>query len=121
MASGRGCDIVAVWVDVHSNVTLNEEALLHKRYGMGPVPRTHPGVSAGWGSAHDHGLLVFCDAVAHQSFDVTSPLRDDDGERSVRKVQPCMDKTAGANHHGRSRSMLQLVQRTIIPGTKLRG
>ena len=32
------CDVAAVWVDVHSN----QEALLHRRYGMDPVPRNHP-------------------------------------------------------------------------------
>jgi hypothetical protein len=64
-------------------------------------------------------LLVLCDAVAHQFLDVTSPFEDDDGERSVRKVQPCMGKMARANQYQRSRSTLQLVTPAIIPGTKV--
>lgn len=39
LGDGSECDVLAVWDGVHSNVTLNEEALLHR---MSPVPRNVP-------------------------------------------------------------------------------
>lgn len=82
MVDGNECDVVAVWVYVHSNVTLNQEVSL---YRMTPVLRNVPEQVLD-GEAHKiMTYFMFCDAVAHRYLHVTNLFGGKDAERLVWK------------------------------------
>lgn len=109
----RACGRLSVaWqmdvIEIHSNnVTLNRAVTAQKVWN-GPGTAHPAGADTEWGTACVHDLLVFCDAVAHQSAEVTRSFEDDGGKRPVRELQPCMLGTTTANHHPRLKGSLSL-------------